>query len=41
MEKPDFVMKEHIDFKWMEPSKITTLEWAPADWEIVERLSGE
>ena len=41
MEKPDFIMKEHIDFKWMEPSKITTLEWAPADWEIVERLSGE
>ena len=35
---PDFVMKEHIDFKWLSASELNTLDWAEADKPIVEFL---
>lgn len=35
---PKFVMKEHVDAKWMLPQEMHTLDWAPADWPIVRRL---
>ena len=35
---PKFVMKEHVDAKWMLPEEMHTLDWAPADWPIVKKL---
>lgn len=40
VDKPDFVMKEHIDFKWLPVSELDTLDWAEADKPIVEWLKG-
>jgi 8-oxo-dGTP diphosphatase len=33
-----FVMTEHVDFCWLSPDKLLTLDWAPADDPIVRRL---
>ena len=38
VDTPDFVMKEHIDFKWLSASELDTLDWAEADKPIVEFL---
>ena len=38
--KPDFVMKEHISFKWLSVTELDKLEWAEADKPIVEFLKG-
>ena len=38
VDKPDFVMKEHISFKWLSVSELDTLDWAEADNPIVEFL---
>jgi len=38
VDKPDFVMKEHIDFKWLPVNELDTLDWAEADKPIVEFL---
>ena len=35
---PDFVMKEHIDFKWLSASELGSLDWAEADKPIVKFL---
>jgi 8-oxo-dGTP diphosphatase len=35
---PDFVMKEHVDFKWLPASELDFLDWAEADKPIVEWL---
>ena len=35
---PDFVMKEHVDFKWLPVSELDSLDWAEADMPIVEFL---
>ena len=39
LDKPDFIRKEHVDAKWLAPEELITLEWAPADVPIMERLS--
>ena len=38
VDKPDFVMKEHISFKWLPVGELDTLDWAEADKPIVEFL---
>ena len=38
VDTPDFVMKEHIDFKWLSAGELDTLDWAEADMPIVEFL---
>ena len=38
VDKPDFVMREHISFKWLSVSELDTLDWAEADKPIVEFL---
>ena len=38
---PNFVMKEHVDFKWLSISELDFLEWAEADKPIVEWLKGK
>ncbi|MBR5486591.1 MAG: (deoxy)nucleoside triphosphate pyrophosphohydrolase [Phascolarctobacterium sp.] len=35
---PDFVMKEHISFKWLPVSELGSLDWAEADKPIVKWL---
>lgn len=32
-------LTEHIAIKWLEPSKLSSLEWAPADIPAVEKLN--
>lgn len=34
-----FTMKEHVNFKWLPKNQLKTLEWAEADWPIVEELA--
>lgn len=38
VDTPDFVMKEHVDFKWLPVGELDTLDWAEADKPIVEFL---
>lgn len=35
----DFVLKEHVDYKWLSPSELFSVEWAPADLDILAKLS--
>ena len=35
---PFFVMKEHLDYKWLKASELESLDWAPADLPIVQKL---
>ena len=39
LDKPDFVCKEHVAAKWMEPKDLPALDWAPADVPIMEKIS--
>jgi 8-oxo-dGTP diphosphatase len=33
-----FVKKEHANYKWMRQDELHILDWAPADYPIVEKL---
>lgn len=35
----DFVLKEHIDSKWLSKGELFSVEWAPADYDILKKLS--
>ena len=35
------ILTEHVDIKWLEPSKLAILDWAPADIPAIERLEKE
>ena len=41
LDKPDFIRKEHVDAKWMAPADLPTLDWAPADVPIMQKLAGK
>jgi len=36
---PSFKRKEHIDHRWLLPQEVKTLDWAAADWPVVEKLA--
>ena len=38
VQNPKFVMKEHVDAKWMLAKDMPSLDWAEADFEILEKL---
>ena len=38
MEEDKFTLNEHHHYKWLEPNQLTTLDWAEADIEIVEKI---
>ncbi len=38
VESPEFVRREHVDHKWMDPVELDSLDWAEADLPIVEKL---
>lgn len=35
------VLTEHVDLKWLAPSELETLEWAPVDIPTVKKLVGQ
>ena len=35
---PTFTRKEHIDHRWLLPADMPSLDWAAADWPIVEKI---
>lgn len=41
VETPEFIRKEHVDHKWLKVEELMTLDWAPADIPIVEKLQKE
>lgn len=34
----EIILKEHEDARWLGPDELETVEWLPADIEIVEKL---
>lgn len=38
LSNPQFVVKEHVDAKWMLPQDMHTLDWAPADYPILDKI---
>lgn len=38
VDKKDFVMKEHVDFKWLRKEELNQLDWALADIPIMEKI---
>ncbi len=38
VDSPAFTLTEHIDYRWLPPEELNTLDWAPADVPIVEHL---
>lgn len=38
LDKPEFVMKEHVACKWLTRAELNSLDWAEADKPIVKRL---
>ncbi len=41
VENPKFELKEHIEYKWLYPKDLLSVEWAPADKDVLERLIKE
>lgn len=37
-ENPEFVLTEHISYKWLKKDDLSSLDWAAADIPIVEKL---
>lgn len=31
-------LTEHVDVKWVEQKQLNQLDWAPADWPIIDKL---
>lgn len=38
VDSPEFVLKEHIAFKWLKAMDMGKLDWAEADKPIIEKL---
>ena len=34
------VLREHEAAKWLTASELDTVDWLPADWDVVEKLKG-
>lgn len=41
MTTPKFVRNVHVDAKWVAPKDLPTLDWAPADVPIMQKLTTE
>ena len=39
-DNPKLELTEHIAFKWLTQEELGSLDWAQADWPIVEKLKG-
>ena len=38
---PEFIRREHIDHRWLFPADMPALDWAEADWPVVEKITRE
>ncbi|MGN0961813.1 MAG: (deoxy)nucleoside triphosphate pyrophosphohydrolase [Christensenellales bacterium] len=38
---PQFELIVHKDYRWLERSKLNTLDWAPADYIVIDKLMAE
>jgi 8-oxo-dGTP diphosphatase len=38
---PEIKLKEHVEAVWLPVSELDSLNWAPADWPIIEELKNE
>lgn len=38
VDSPAFTLTEHIDYRWLPPEQLDTLDWAPADIPIAEHI---
>ena len=38
VESGNLTLKEHEAAKWLSPNGLDSVQWLPADWEIIERL---
>ncbi|WP_230977042.1 (deoxy)nucleoside triphosphate pyrophosphohydrolase [Proteiniclasticum sediminis] len=38
VETPTFTLKEHLSFCWLQPAALSQLDWAPADYPLVDQL---
>ena len=41
VESKEFTLIEHVDYKWLNKEDLLSLDWAPADVPIVEKLMRE
>ncbi len=41
VDTPEFIRKEHVDHKWLKVEELMSLDWAPADIPMVEKLQRE
>ena len=40
IEKGELTLVEHMDAKWVRPSELVNYEWVPADYSLVNHLTG-
>ena len=38
VESGNLTLKEHEAAKWLSPNELDSVQWLPADWEIIARL---
>lgn len=38
--KGDLILKEHIDARWLRNDELDSVNWLPADIELIEKLKG-
>jgi len=40
LDSRDFDLLEHIDYRWLNAEELGDLDWAGADWPIVNKIMG-
>ena len=38
IESGSLTLKEHEAARWLAPDELSSVQWLPADWEVIERL---
>ena len=41
VESGNLTLKEHEAAKWLSLNELDSVQWLPADWEVIEMLKGE
>ena len=40
IESGSLTLKEHEAARWLAPDELSSMQWLPADWEVIEKLKG-
>jgi 8-oxo-dGTP diphosphatase len=40
IESGSLTLKEHEAARWLAPDELSSVQWLPADWEVIEKLKG-